>query len=245
MKQRKPPASYNYERFDPDRFDVSVPLSGPSAGETMPDFSLRTADGRSVELSDYRGTWVVLETGSLTCPMYARNVDAYDALRDEFPDVEFLLLYVREAHPGERVGPHETEDEKVKRARQLRDEYDEDREILVDDVDGSVHRSLGSMPNMVYVIDPSGRVVYRCNWADIDRIRDVLAHREQIHSEEHIDPSMWNPLQGIRVLLKGGWQAVWDFVTSIPSLVRLHRRLSREYHQRRQDVADTHPKGED
>lgn len=218
---------YNYRHFDPEHYDVEFPLPGPSAGEPLPDATLRTPEGETVSLSDYRGRWVVLETGSLTCPMYARGVDAADELRREYPDVVFLMLYVREAHPGERVGAHGTVSRKLECARRVREDYGESRPVLVDDLDGKLHRRLGGFPNMLYVVNPDGRVVYRGYWADVDRLRSVLEHRDAAPSEEYVEPEMWNPLQGLRVLLKGGWRAIWDLLLAIPSLVRLHRKAAR------------------
>ncbi len=218
---------YNYRHFDPEHYDVEFPLPGPSSGEPLPDATLRTLEGETVALSDYRGRWVVLETGSLTCPMYARGVDAADELRRKYPDVVFLMLYVREAHPGERVGAHETLPGKLECARRVREEYGEARPVVVDDLDGGLHRRLGGFPNMLYVVNPDGRVVYRGYWADIDRLRSVLENRDAAPSEEYVEPEMWNPLQGLRVLMKGGWRAIWDLLLAIPSLVRLHRKAAR------------------
>lgn len=218
---------YNYRHFTPEHYEVEFPLPGPVAGERLPDATLETPDGEAVRLSDYRGEWVVLETGSLTCPMYARGVDVCADLRREYPDVKFLVLYVREAHPGERTGAHETLSQKRACARRVREEYGEVRPVLVDDLDGELHDRLGGFPNMLYVVNPEGRVVYRGYWADPDRLRTVLEHREELHSDEYVEPEMWNPLLGLRVLMKGGLRAVWDLLMAVPSLVRLHRRAAR------------------
>lgn len=206
---------------------MEFPLPGPSAGDRIPDAALQTPDGEAVSLSDYRGEWIVLETGSLTCPMYARGVRAFEELRREYPDVTFLVLYVREAHPGERTGAHETLFQKRQCARRVREEYGEARPVLVDDLEGNFHRRLGGFPNMLYVVDPGGRVVYRGYWADLDRLRTVLEHREDLHPEEYVEPEMWNPLLGLNVLMKGGVRALWDLLVAVPSLLRLHRRAAR------------------
>jgi hypothetical protein len=46
--------------------------------------------------------------------------------------------------------------------------------LLVDDLKGTVHRAYGEMPNMVYIIDKQGRVVYRAMWTDHAEIETVL-----------------------------------------------------------------------
>lgn len=219
---------YNYEHFRPTDYDF-MEFAGPRVGESVPDVPLRDADGDEVRLSDYRGRWVVLEVGSLTCPMYAQNVSPAAELAEEFPDAAFLLLYVREAHPGERTGPHRSFDEKLQQARRVRPLYGERRRILVDDLHGSLHRALGEFPNMVYVLDDEGSVVDRADWMSPDRVRQVLQRREPLHHCDHIHPRdiRSSPWFGLRVLLNGGWVAVRDFLRALPKLLRQHSRVAK------------------
>ena len=46
--------------------------------------------------------------------------------------------------------------------------------LLVDDLRGTVHRAYGEMPNMVYIIDKQGKVVYKAMWTDHTEIETVL-----------------------------------------------------------------------
>lgn len=62
------------------------------------------------------------------------------------------MVYTRETHPGEHLGPHRTFDKKVAAARLLRDAVGVRRPILVDDLAGSAHRAYGLLPNMTWVI---------------------------------------------------------------------------------------------
>jgi hypothetical protein len=48
--------------------------------------------------------------------------------------------------------------------------------MLVDDIQGTVHRVYGSMPNMVYIIDKNGKIVYQAMWTDPEEIASVLAN---------------------------------------------------------------------
>ena len=60
---------YNYERFSPAQYDLTN-FPGPKAGEQANlDFDLFSLDGDFVPLRSYAGKWLVIETGSLTCPM--------------------------------------------------------------------------------------------------------------------------------------------------------------------------------
>jgi hypothetical protein len=79
--------------------------------------------------------------------------------------VEFVSVYVREAHPGENY-PHHTSDEQ--KERHARDWMEQDKvawSVAVDTVDGSIHREYGPLPNSAYLIDRTGRVAFRALWA--------------------------------------------------------------------------------
>ena len=151
---------YNYKRFRPSNYDYGN-FAGPKPGEEILDFTLRSLDGKEAKLTDFKGQWVVLETGSLTCPMYVKNINPVKQVVQKYPDVQFLVIYIREAHPGTRRGCHQSMEEKIILAREMQQEYGEVRSVLVDDLDGSMHQAYGSFPNMVYVINPKGEVVYR------------------------------------------------------------------------------------
>jgi hypothetical protein len=62
--------------------------------------------------------------------------------------------------------------------------------VVVDDLAGTVHRAYGMQPNMVYVLDREGRVLYKAMWTDHAELAAVLAN--VIWAEEQ-------QAQGIRV----------------------------------------------
>jgi peroxiredoxin len=205
-------------------YDLSA-FNGPQAGENALDFTVHKMDGSEVKLSDYRGKWVVIETGSLTCPMYVKNVSKLNRLKAQFDDVEFLMIYVREAHPGSRIFPHQNIEEKIDRAQETKVDYGDEREFLVDSVDGAMHQAYGSLPNMVYVVDPDGKVIYRADWAFADRIENVLNNRDKINTEEHISHMGAAPWIFIPVTFKGGWNALWDLVIATPMILWAHFKV--------------------
>ena len=47
--------------------------------------------------------------------------------------------------------------------------------MVVDDLDGTMHRAYGTLPNMVYILDRAGRVVYKAMWTDHDDVAAMLA----------------------------------------------------------------------
>lgn len=136
---------YNAPRFTVKQYDWDL-FKGPRAGEEAQDFTLTTLDGKTVSLSDFRGKWLVIETGSATCSMYTKNIPGMQKLRDDFPDVEFIIVYVREAHPGERLSQHASFEEKKKAATLLAPRYGEDRPVYIDSYEGDMHKSYGACP---------------------------------------------------------------------------------------------------
>jgi len=215
---------YNYERFKPSNYEFEK-FPGPKAGSTMLDFAMTNLDGGTVNLADYKGKWVVIETGSLTCPMYVKNINPFKKLQASYPDVVFLLVYVREAHPGSRTNPHKSIEDKIALAKQTQADYGDDRETLVDDLAGSMHQAYGSFPNMAYVIDPDGRVVYRCDWAFAPLIDGVLENRPGLNPSERKQIITAAPWVMIPVCLKGGWDALWDLVIALPGILWGHLKV--------------------
>ena len=46
----------------------------------------------------------------------------------------------------------------------------------MDDLDGTVHRRYGTLPNMIYIVDRNGTVAYKAMWTDHEEIAAVLAN---------------------------------------------------------------------
>ncbi|MEM9621902.1 MAG: deiodinase-like protein [Pseudomonadota bacterium] len=227
---------YNYSRFSVEYYDHSS-LPGPWAGQRASDVKLTDLSGNVVKLSDHRGKFIVLETASITCPAYRQHVQPMNALRRRYEgeaDVVFLVLYVREAHPGKRIGRHMNFAQKLSLARRF-DHYvpEETRTILIDDLSGTAHRTYGSMPNMAYVISPDFRILFRSDWTNIEVIENILAHRSglPIIDAEHHDPGSGSLIASINVLLDGGLGAIWDVVINAPEINAAWSRADAYYQQ--------------
>lgn len=223
--------TYNYRHFGPEYYDFKR-FDGPRPGDEAPDFEATTPDGNAVSLSDFGGSWVVLETGSLTCPITDSKVQAMDKLSQKFEDVVFILLYTREAHPGENCEAHHSFQDKLERARKFEADYDVERTVLVDDIEGTGHRKYGGMPNSVHVINPDGVVVMRGDWNHVSKVREVLERREddRIYKRDIYRgrPLFFTRKKGaIRVLVEAGPRAVWDFLKNMPVLGWMH--LKKEF----------------
>jgi len=218
---KMPKTEYNYKRYKMSEYDLGA-FPGSKAGELAENFSIYDQNGTQVSLHDYRGKWVVLETGSITCAMYVKNIPGIKDLQVKYPDVEFLLVYVREAHPGSRLGPHESKSQKIQRAEKLKVFYDEPRKILIDDLQGKMHKAYGELPNMVYIIDPNGRIIYRSDWAFPKRIEKILQNRDEVNTDEHVQIITAAPWIMVPVVLRGGWDALWDISIALPAIIIAH-----------------------
>ena len=105
----------------------------------------------------------------------------YEQLRDKYQDrdVEFFTLYVREPHPDERsyrkYSQHTTYEQRMEYAQELAEIKNLTHDVIVAELDGKLHESLGQLPNMAYIIDKQGKVYYKATWTDVDRLDKALA----------------------------------------------------------------------
>jgi peroxiredoxin len=146
-------------------------------GAAAPDFEAATLDGKIVRLNDFRGKrHVVIMTGAVTSPMCAFEVPAFNRLQQEFDSqgVTFFLLYTRESHPAENYGAHRSFDQKAAYARDLQRLEDVQIPIIVDHLDGRIHRAYGVWPNALFVIHKDGRLIFRSNMASDRELRQFI-----------------------------------------------------------------------
>ncbi|GGE88175.1 peroxiredoxin family protein [Massilia psychrophila] len=150
--------------------DMAFGPGAPAPGDRIPRFDLPLADGGRIDTMDFQDRKPLLViTGSYTCPMTASSNPLLKELHSEFgQDIDFVMLQVREAHPGEHVEQPSTENQKQDNARAMKARDQLPWPIAVDDVDGSVHRSLDEKPNAVWLTDRNGVIVYRGVWVGDD-----------------------------------------------------------------------------
>lgn len=170
--------AYNFEEF-------SAAPTAINPGETMaakvglaaPDFEAPTLDGSTVRLSDFHGKrHVVIMTGAVTSPMCAFEVPALNRLQDEYGERGFavFLLYTRESHPAEHYSAHQSFEQKLAYARDLQRLEDVRFPIIVDPLDGRIHRAYGIWPNALFVIHKDGRLIFRSNMTSHDELREFI-----------------------------------------------------------------------
>jgi len=218
--------TYNYRRFTPEEYEFAD-FTGLAAGDRFVDADLQTLDGGTAHISDFLDKPLVLETGSMTCPMYAQSAAPMQDMVARFPDLNFVVLYVREAHPGERTPQHRSQSAKLDTAIRSKARHGEGRATLVDTLDGAAHKAYGAMPNSIFVIDTDGTILYRSIWNNTDRIGEILA---QIAARQPVAPEELKakpPLnfKAISVLLGGGLVATFDFVWGLRKLIAKHVKV--------------------
>lgn len=171
--------AYNLEEFS-----SAAPVS-TNPGETMaakigltaPDFQAQDLNGGCVCLADFRGKrHVVMMTGAVTSPMCAFEIPEFNRLHAEFDrkDISFLLLYTRESHPAENYSAHRSFEQKLAYAHDLQRLENVRFPIIVDHLDGRIHRAYGVWPNALFVIHKDGRLIFRSNMADHRELREFL-----------------------------------------------------------------------
>jgi hypothetical protein len=128
---------------------------------------LTTTTGSQVKKSDFIDTKPLLMVfGSLTCPMTASAIPTLKHLYRQFGDrVEFVMINVREAHPGERIPQPDTFAHKLTNAKALKHHFDMPWTVATDDIDGELHRSLDTKPNAAFLMDKKGNIIFRSIWA--------------------------------------------------------------------------------
>ncbi len=148
--------------------DMYYSRGDPGPGDRVPDFDLPTLGGGRYRSADLRETGpALLIFGSYTCPVTDSAAPGLKELHARFGDrVRFVMVDVREAHPGKTVPQPQELDEKMAHAEQLRDLHEFQFEVAVDDIDGTLHRVLSPKPNSAYVLGKDGTILFRAQWAN-------------------------------------------------------------------------------
>lgn len=148
--------------------DMHFNREDPGPGDRVPEFDLPTVGGGRFRSSDLAETGpALLIFGSSTCPVTDNAAPGLNELYFRFGDrVRFVMVNVREAHPGKAFPQPRMLDAKMAHAEQLRDLHGFEFEVAVDDMDGSLHRGLGPKPNSAYILGDDGTILFRAHWAN-------------------------------------------------------------------------------
>lgn len=220
---------YNYGSYL-GRKGVSKHLPLPKLNASFPDAKLIDSSERPVLLSSL---WVekplVVETGSMTCPIALGHGVSMEQVVSSFGErVNFAVLYTREAHPGMFNSCHDSMDEKIERSKTMQQRVG-DRRVLVDALDGALHRQLGNFPNSVFIIDRNGVTAHSSYWNDPLEVQKtlkslletegVVTASTRTFEDQHRMPrfaSKWGMMKSILAIIPGGGpDAFVDFVANI------------------------------
>ncbi len=142
------------------------PEGGPSAPSTTqpsektvnvyrkaPDFTLKSFDGKTIKLSDFKGKIVVLEWFNYECPFVLRhygNQSTMIGLANKYKDKNVVWLAINSTS-------HTTPEANLEFAEKRKLPYP-----ILDDRSGTVGRAYGAKttPHM-YVIDTKGSIAYQ------------------------------------------------------------------------------------
>jgi hypothetical protein len=148
--------------------DLRFEKGDPGPGDRVPAFDVPAVGGGRFRSSTLAHTGpALLVFGSITCPMTDSAAPGLNELYFRFGDrVRFVMVYVREAHPGEAFPQPRTLAAKIAHAAQFCDRHGFEFEVAVDDLAGTLHRALSPKPNSAYVLGVDGTILFRAHWAN-------------------------------------------------------------------------------
>jgi peroxiredoxin len=126
-------------------------------GQPAPAFTLTSTDGKTVNLADFRGRWVVLEWNNPHCPFVVKHYGSgnMQSLQKRFAadNVAWLTINSTNRNHSEYMAP-------AAKNAWIKEQGAAPTAVL-EDADGKVGRAFGARttPHM-YVIDPKGVLVY-------------------------------------------------------------------------------------
>jgi len=156
--------------------EIGSMLEGPKVGDRAPVFRLRRVKGEgTVAIDELVGEKpLVLVFGNFTCGPFRAFYPAVDALYETYGDrVNFLMVYVREAHPddgwkmesntkaGVAVMQPKSFADRVEVAGAFCSRLDPRIPVVVDDVADPVGNAYSGMPARLYLVDRDGRIAFK------------------------------------------------------------------------------------
>jgi hypothetical protein len=160
---------------------------GPELGAPVPSVKIMEMTGRQFTPENYKGHVVVIEFGSLSCPVFRQHVREMEKLKQaEGGRAFFMLVYTREAFPaGEKevernrdegisVNDAKTLDERKAQAIKTQQQLHITYQMAVDSMDNSASNAFGAFPNGTVVIGKDGTISARQRWTNPDTLRIAI-----------------------------------------------------------------------
>jgi peroxiredoxin len=126
-------------------------------GQSAPDFTVSDASGKPVKLSDFRGRHVVLEWTNPECPFVQKHYNAQNmqGLQKEFGAKDVVWLSVNSTHKG-----HPEFKDGAQMTAWMQRQGAAPKAVLIDDASTAGRAYAARTTPHMFVIDPSGKVVY-------------------------------------------------------------------------------------
>ncbi|MGD0768034.1 MAG: deiodinase-like protein [Tepidisphaeraceae bacterium] len=166
---------------------ADLQTSGPDVGSPVPDVRMIELNGHAFTPSKYRGHVLVLEFGSMSCPVFRQHAQEMETLKTaEGPRAFFMIVYTREAFPagdkdvqrnkdeGISVPQATTLDERKAEAQEAQRELRITIPMAVDSMDDAVANAYGTFPNGAIVIGKDGTIAARQQWTNPDTLREAI-----------------------------------------------------------------------
>jgi hypothetical protein len=161
--------------------------SGPDAGSSVPAVRIIELNGHAFSPSQYKGHVLVLEFGSMSCPVFRQHVQEMETLKAaEGPRAFFMVVYTREAFPaGEKdvqrnkdegisIAQTKTLDDRKAQALEAQRELRITIPMAVDSMDDAVSNAYGTFPNGAIVIGKDGAIAAHLQWTNPDSLRVAI-----------------------------------------------------------------------
>lgn len=156
-----------------------VEVASVRVGQPAPDLALTRIDGKPTTLAAYKGKPTVLIFGSFSCPSFRDRLPLLEELKKQYKrDVNFVVIYTREAHPMGgwevernldqeiKVAAHQTIGDRLTAARQMQTALDVTLDMAVDPFDDTASATFAGFPNGAAVLDRDGKIVLMQKWCD-------------------------------------------------------------------------------
>jgi peroxiredoxin len=132
-------------------------FAAPQVGQPAPEFTLTDSNGKSHNLSDFKGKFVVLEWLNHGCPFVKKHYDGgnMQGLQKEFTGKDVVWLSIVSSAPGKQghMSPEET--------NKTKEEKGSAATAILNDEDGTVGKLYDAkVTPELYVINPEGTLIY-------------------------------------------------------------------------------------
>lgn len=150
----------NLSRWLLATFSLTLCLSAQAAvkpGQAAPDFTLSSASGETVKLSDYKGKYIILEWTNHDCPFVKKHYSGgnMQSLQKQYTEEGAIWLSIISSAPGKQGYVDATAANMLTTSRNAMP-----TQVLFD-ADGEVGKTYGAKttPHM-YIIKPDGMLAY-------------------------------------------------------------------------------------